>query len=235
MVARTRAHTGGRPRPTRWRRARGPSSSLLVAAVALGIAACGSGGEPQGGVNVPGEESGGELDTSGDAPGTISPPDTDSSPGGGDGAAEGGIFSDQLLESAIAAAESDPLQGLPSRDAITTAALHGELADGGYDLTGMRITVYPDSTAPSFLLVETDDSSALVEDEDAAGEDFVLTVMDSPAVADAGVEHLVLRHSGTDDEGPYVLSFVVPLADLRAAVTDEVDIADAISVQVERP
>ena len=88
--------------------------------------------------------------------------------------------------------------------------------------------------APSFLLLETDDSTTLTEQEDG-GEAFVFEILDSPVLADRGVEQLMLRHSSSDDEGPFVLTFLVPIGDLRTAAEGGLEIEDAVSVQVERP
>lgn len=63
-----------------------------------------------------------------------------------------------------------------------------------FDVTGLQLTVYPASSTTAFVLMETDDSSAPVNEEDG-GDQFVLG---SPAIADADVERLVLRHSSAD-------------------------------------
>lgn len=149
-------------------------------------------------------------------------------------AVDGVTFSDAMLETAIAAGEADPLDGLPGDDDIATEALVGELTEAGYDLTGMRVTVYPAGSAPSFMLFETDDSSALVNADDG-GDAFVMALLESPVLADSGVEQLVMQHSGTDDEGPFVITFLIPLDELRSAADGTTDISESIAVQVDRP
>ncbi len=186
-------------------------------------------GDDGGGEDLGQDGSGGETD--GDTAGDDTAGDGES---GDEPVVDGITFSEEMLAAAIAAGEADPLDGLPARDAVTTDGLVGELAAAGYDLTGLRITVYPASSAPSFILMETDDSTALINAEDG-GEAFVVTLLDSPVVAAAGTEQLVLRHSGNDDEGPFVITFMVPLESLRAAAAGSEDIAESVSVQVERP
>lgn len=142
-------------------------------------------------------------------------------------------FSDALLDQALADGAANPLSdgSLPARDEVATARLVGGLTDSGFDLTGLQFTVYRGGTAPSFLLMESDDSAALVND-DAGAETFVPELLASPGVTD--VERLVMQHSSRDDQGPFVVTLSLRMDDLREAAETEADVFDRIAVQVER-
>ncbi len=187
------------------------------------------GGEPEPEGDEPDPDGGGGEQTGGDGGEEPEPepePEGPSSAGSFD-------FSDALLEQALADGAANPLAdgSLPARDEVATARLVSGLAEGGFDLTGLQLTVYKGGTAPSFLLMESDDSAALVND-DAGAETFVPELLASPGVAD--VDRLVMQHSSSDDQGPFVVTLSLRMDDLREAANTGADVFDRIAVQVER-
>ncbi len=181
----------------------------------------GSGEEPE-----PPEES--------EEPGETEPPgDTEEPEPEGPTSAGSFDFSDALLEQALADGAANPLGegSLPARDEVATARLVSGLTESGFDLSGLQLTVYRGGTAPSFLLMESDDSAAIVND-DAGAETFVPELLASPGVAD--VDRLVMQHSSSDDQGPFVVTLSLRMDDLREAAETGADVFDRIAVQVDR-
>lgn len=151
------------------------------------------------------------------------------------------VFEDAWVEEAMQQAVASPSQALPSQDAIATALINEEIRSGGYDLTGMTLTIYPDGPIPSFLLAETNDDSALIAADvavegDDSGEDFLLDLLTAQAITDFQVETFVMQHTGVDEVGPYVLTLTIPFEKLNSALAagTDLDFTD-VRAQLERP
>ncbi len=144
-------------------------------------------------------------------------------------------FDDALIEQAIADAEGDPFVGLPGPDFLATESLISEFTASGFDLSGLEIVVYPAGSISAFVLMSTTDSTALILDEDDdGGEGFVTQLLASAVLTEFGVDRLIIQHDGLDDEGPFVMTLSVLVADLRDAVDSGADLSDRIAVQLER-
>lgn len=141
-------------------------------------------------------------------------------------------ISDAMIETALAAAAANPLPGLPGLDEIATVRINDELIEGGYDLASMDISIYPASSADSFILIETSDSTPLLASE--AGEGFVLDLINSAILTEYEVERLVMRHTTVDEVGaPVRVTLTIGLGELRDAVATEADLFGLLSVQTE--
>ncbi len=148
-------------------------------------------------------------------------------------------LTDAELEAIIEEAEQSPLTESErvSMDGIATDLLVSELVDAGVDLTGMGVFVFAVAGDESFVTLETNDDTALIvnaQNDDTTADDLLLTLVESAAVEQFGVEWMVLEHSGTDDQGPYVLSIMIDFDDLSAAAYDGADLSEHIAAQVAR-
>jgi hypothetical protein len=145
-------------------------------------------------------------------------------------------FDDAMIERAIAEAAATPPEDLqtPGRDQVATALLVEEFTSSEIDLGGLELIVFPLDISKSFVLMLTDDSTALLETE-GGFELIVAQLLESPSVARFNIRQLVMQHSTVDDEGPLVVTFAVAMSDLDEAVSNGTDIFDRIAVQAERP
>jgi hypothetical protein len=144
-------------------------------------------------------------------------------------------FDEAMIEQALATAAATSPEDIapPGRNPVATSLLTEEFAASGLDLTGLEIVVFPDGISESFVLMVSDDSTALMNTDD--GSDLLVAhLLASPVVAQFAIETMILQHSTTDDEGPLILTFAVALSDLDEAVRTGADIFDRIAVQAER-
>ena len=158
-------------------------------------------------------------------PQPVDPPPDDTGPTGSSDIAV------DLLEAAIQAGEADPIEGdfLPGADDLASARLVDELVGRGIDLSGMEIDVYPAGSVPSFALLRTDDDTALLN-EDGGADAFLLALLET----ETGIDRIVLQHSSSDDDGPYLLTITLRLEDLQRAVDNGTSVFDDAAAQVER-
>ncbi|MCP3938536.1 MAG: hypothetical protein GY708_24580, partial [Actinomycetia bacterium] len=133
--------------------------------------------------------------------------------------------------------DTTPMVERVSLNGDATELLQREFTSAGIDLTGIDVTVYSAGTSESFVSIETDDNTPLVADaesEEAPADDLILVLLESRAVGEFGVEWMVMEHTGTDDQGPYVLSILVDLDDLHNAAYNDADLFENLSAQVTR-
>jgi hypothetical protein len=148
------------------------------------------------------------------------------------------VFEDQWVEDAMREALANPSDALPGRDAIATELLNQQILAAGHDLTGMNLTIYPDGPIPSFLLLETTDDTALIASdvaEDTNGEQLLSDIINADAVMQFQVETLVLRHTGVDEIGPYVLTLTVGIAEMQSGLATGESVFEELVAQIERP
>ena len=148
-----------------------------------------------------------------------------------------GVFDvdDAFIERALATAVATPPKDLPipGPDAVATALLNEEFAATGLDLTGLEIIVYPLDLSESLVVMLSDDSTALAENED--GMDLLVTaLLESPTVERFNIGRLALQHSTVDEEGPVVVTFSVAMSDLTESENVDADFFDRVAVQLER-
>ncbi len=165
-------------------------------------------------------------------------------------------LSDAELEQIIQEAQQDttPMVERVSLNGDATELLQREFTSAGIDLTGIDVTVYSAGGSESFISIETNDDTPLVADaeseeapaddntplvadaesEEAPADDLILVLLESRAVGEFGVEWMVMEHTGTDDQGPYVLSVLVDLDDLHNAAYNDADLFEELNAQVTR-
>ncbi len=133
----------------------------------------------------------------------------------------------------MAEAVASPVDVPAQRDSVASAALQRELDAAGIDLTGLTVLIYPLDSAESFVFIGSDDSTALLSSDDG-GEGFVELLLDSPTLERSSVEQVVMQHTGNDEEGTFVMSIIVSLADIERGMATGEDITDRLLVQMER-
>lgn len=147
-----------------------------------------------------------------------------------------GLFSDGDLARALAAVNATPageLRTEPSDDEAARAVTES-LRRAGFDL-GSGVFVMPLSGAANLLYVFIDASSPLADLPDDRAEAFLGALATAPVMADHGVTRVAVDFESSDAQGPFTVSLTAPLAELRAAQTDGVDISEKVAVQVTRP
>ena len=92
------------------------------------------------------------------------------------------------------------------------------------------------ATEETTALLGLGSDDADTDEVDAAFELFILELADSPVLAEADVEKLIMRFAGVDELGPLVFTMIVYLEDLEAALASGDDLAeDRLAMQIERP
>jgi hypothetical protein len=134
-----------------------------------------------------------------------------------------------------------PPESLQSRigccpDEYTAAAITLGLEQAGVDLTGIEVAVLPVTGGDTSLLVLEvgDDSVAPGLLTETAGSDMSAALLALPEIEGASITQLVLVYRGTDEEGSFVMTFVVPIDALRDAYASGGDVGDALRVQIDR-
>lgn len=151
------------------------------------------------------------------------------------GTAEG-LFSDRDLARALAAVNATAVGELrtePSDDEAARAITES-MRGAGFDL-GSGVFVMPLSGEANLLYVFIDASSPLADLPDDRAEAFLGALATAPVMADHAVTRVAVDFESSDAEGPFTVSLTAPLAELRAAQTDGVDISEKVAVQVTRP
>ena len=139
---------------------------------------------------------------------------------------------DALIEAVMAQAAASPLVGLPGRDEIATVRLVDQFRAAGYDLNGLDFSIYPASSADSFVLVETSDSTPLLASE--SGEAFITDLLGSPILSEYEVERLVLQHESVDEQGsPVLVTMTILVSDFEDAINTGADVFSLFAVQME--
>lgn len=127
------------------------------------------------------------------------------------------------------------LGGAP--DTSTAAAIRAGLEEAGMVLDGITLSVLPVSgTGTSLLVIEASDEyleTSLAEDDD--GTDMSGVLLDLPAVENASISALVTIYRGSDEQGPFTMTFAVSMSDLREAHQAGTDLEDdQLVVQLRR-
>jgi hypothetical protein len=141
-------------------------------------------------------------------------------------------------------AEEDPINS-PVEDAglilggapnATAAALIADqMEQAGVDLSNLQIQVLPiTGTGTSVLVMEVSEENLLSPDGDQSGE-LNLAISDLPGIEEAHITHLVVITSGESEQGSYVMTTLVAIADLERAESsgEELTIGENLFIQVE--
>ena len=141
-----------------------------------------------------------------------------------------------------ALSESDVLLG-GTPDFETAAALAKILEDGGADLAGIKIRVFPiGGTEESLLVIELDQEldeaagAGLPEDEDAVSS-ALTAFLAAPEIETAGISRLAMVLRSSDESGPFSLILTLPIGtarDLIAGTATEEDLAEHLAIEVRR-
>lgn len=112
-------------------------------------------------------------------------------------------------------------------DDVSALVLTAALENGGIDLTGVTLQVWPISgTGESFVIVEFDESASLyAEDDETAAHLFELLLAD-PVIDDQNITRLAMRISGSDEQGEFVFTFTVRVEDMRTSIASGEPLAE---------
>lgn len=116
---------------------------------------------------------------------------------------------------------------------VATGVLTTALADAAIDVTGMEVLVWPVSgTSDVLLILEFDDSAAELAETDLSSDALGEILFSHPVIEEASVTRVVIRYRGSDEEGPFMLTFTAPLAEFlsEAGVEDPVISIERIEV-----
>jgi uncharacterized protein YgiM (DUF1202 family) len=105
-----------------------------------------------------------------------------------------------VFEQAIAEAAATPPENIetPGRREVATRVLIAEFTAAGLDLTGLELTVYPLTPEESMLVMSSDDTTPLLDD-DAGSELFINHLLASPTIDQFDISQLVIRFSSADE------------------------------------
>lgn len=126
------------------------------------------------------------------------------------------------------------LGGTPDAYAATAIALG--LQDAGVELGDIALSVLPiGGIEASLLVLEIGDEylgSGLLSE--AAGASITDALLTLPEIETAAITQLVTLYRGTDEEGPFTMTFLVSIDALRQAHATGGDVGDSLLVQVDR-
>lgn len=118
-------------------------------------------------------------------------------------------------------------------DTTRGRAIRESLGSTGVDLTGTGVHVLPITGTGQWLLVlDVTDESALAGSGASSSDSFVFALIDQ--METHGIAQLALNYTGSDDQGPFVLTATASLEDLQAAAAEEADPAEILRIQLER-
>lgn len=123
-----------------------------------------------------------------------------------------------------------------SPDGVAAAAITLGLEQAGIDLSGITLSVLPITGADASLLVMELGEGYLDSGlpTEAEGSEITGALLALPEIESAAITELVTVYRGVDEEGPFTLTFVVPMDALRDAYESGGALGDALLVQVDR-
>jgi hypothetical protein len=112
-------------------------------------------------------------------------------------------------------------------DEVAALLLSAGLEDGGIDLTGVTVMVWPISgTGESFVIVEFDESASLFAEDDDVAQQLFAVLLAHPVIDDQNITRLAMRISGTDEQGAFVFTFTARVDDLRTSLASGEDLPE---------
>ena len=112
-------------------------------------------------------------------------------------------------------ADVSPFDGTPDEEAA--ASLASEMEAGGLNQDGIRVWVWPATSAfDGYLVLEVDESALALEGSDDA-EEIVPIILGSEALQAAGVGVMQVVYHGSDDAGPYSVTVRTDIDAIRTA------------------
>jgi hypothetical protein len=123
------------------------------------------------------------------------------------------------LDAAPVVPPSDPPPAsLGPSDAKAAFDIRNDIDAAGASIPGVLFAVYDVLGSEDRLLVLTLDDAVVEAAGDSALDPFLIALVGSPALSDAGITRLVFNYHGTDEGGDYVLTATVSMDEvLRAA------------------
>lgn len=214
----------------------GRRRGLLVAVVALVVVAGGAGAYALlgSGDDTPAPSQAADGGPSGGADSSGTEPGDTSGSAAAEGAVAGSYDSIEHVPVDIPPEIADDRLRAPA-DTAAAESFTSALQQAGVDLTGVEVWVFPVSgTGESLLVFEVDDraQAAAGSAEDDGGETLRRLLLSDPGLQAANVTRLVMNYHGTDDQGPFTMSFTLPISAIAEAGGD---ITEDVLTQVTRP
>jgi hypothetical protein len=123
------------------------------------------------------------------------------------------------------------LGGTPNRTA--EALIADQMEQAGVDLSNLEIHVLPITGTGTSILVMVVSGEDYLSDNESS--EVNLAISDLPGIAEAHITHLVVINSGESEQGSYVMTTLVSIADLERSGSsgEELTIGENLFIQIE--